>query len=252
MKILISEDDAASRKFMFQFMERYGECDMVVDGLETIDAFLIALREQKPYDLIFLDIMMPKLDGMKTLKAIRDLEKQYGIAAEKCTRIILTTALDETRLVEAAFGYGCDAYAAKPIDTKKLMEVMEKLGLLTGNIGGKPGLLTEAGVNGSGADVISVYSSPEQEGAPGASGYFRKVQALPGCRLEVTMETGTTIYFDFSSRLGTVRFGKLKDEELFLSVRTDGNYLIFDKAGSMPLKIAASEFMDLVLIDRGR
>lgn len=81
-------------------------------------------------------------------------------------------------------------------------------------------------------------------------GYFIRVQASPGYALEVIMGTGTTILFNFLSRLNTIRFGALRDEEMFQSVRTDGNCLIFEKNGKIPVKITASEFMDLVLIDR--
>jgi len=82
------------------------------------------------------------------------------------------------------------------------------------------------------------------------AGYFKSVRALPDYQLEVTMGTGTTIHFDFRTRLNTARFGMLRDGEVFRNVRTDGNYLIFQKNGRMPVKITASEFMDLVLIDR--
>ena len=83
-------------------------------------------------------------------------------------------------------------------------------------------------------------------------GYFRSVQALPGRRLEVTMETGSVIRFDFCGRLNTARFGMLSDEELFQSVYTDGDYLIFHRVGMMPVRITAAEFMDMVLIDRSK
>ncbi len=130
MRILIAEDDLVSRNFMSKFLSRYGECDLVVDGLETIDAFLMALKDNDPYSLIFLDIMMPKVDGVKALKSIRDLEKQFGILQDRRVKIIMTTALTEAQLVQTAFDYGCEAYATKPIDTHKLIEVMEKLGLI--------------------------------------------------------------------------------------------------------------------------
>lgn len=83
-------------------------------------------------------------------------------------------------------------------------------------------------------------------------GYFTSVHALSDYQLEVLMRTGSTIYFDFRPRLDTIRFGELRDKGLFQSVRTDGDYLIFEKTGKMPIKITASEFMDLVLIDRRR
>lgn len=130
MKILIAEDDLASRKFLFKVLSRYGDCDLVVDGLEALDAYLIALKDSDPYDLICLDIMMPKVDGVKVLKNIRDLEAQKGIPPEKRSKIIMTTALAETQFVKNAFDIGCDAYAAKPIDIAKLTDVLKNLGLI--------------------------------------------------------------------------------------------------------------------------
>jgi two-component system chemotaxis response regulator CheY len=133
MRILIAEDDFASRKFLFKFLSRYGECDLVVDGLEALDAFLLSIKENMHYDLVCLDIMMPKVDGVKVLKSIRDLENQKGIKPEERAKVIMTTALGETSLVQSAFDIGCDAYAAKPIDTGKLIEVLIKFGLITEN-----------------------------------------------------------------------------------------------------------------------
>ncbi|QHQ62747.1 response regulator [Anaerocolumna sedimenticola] len=130
MRILIAEDDLASRKFLFKFLSAYGECDLVVDGVETLDAFLMAMKDGNPYDLICLDIMMPKVDGVKVLKYIRDLESQQGFLPEKRSKIIMTTALAETQFVQNAFDIGCDAYAAKPIDTQKLIDVLKKLELI--------------------------------------------------------------------------------------------------------------------------
>lgn len=127
MRILIAEDDLISRKFLSAFLSKYGECDIVVDGLEALDAFLLSLKDEKPYDLICLDIMMPKVDGVKVLKAIRDIETQKGMLPEKRSKIIMTTALAEADFVQKAFEIGCDAYAAKPIDTTKLLEVINKL-----------------------------------------------------------------------------------------------------------------------------
>lgn len=130
MKILIVEDDMVSRRFLGKFLAQYGECDIVVDGMEALDAYLIAIKEEEPYDLICLDIMMPKVDGVKVLKAIRDFEVQRGILPENKVKIIIITALADTEFVNTAFDLGCEAYAAKPVDTEKLVEVMNKLGVI--------------------------------------------------------------------------------------------------------------------------
>ena len=131
MKILIAEDDLASRKFIFKFLSAYGDCDMTVDGLEALDAFMMALNEGEPYDMVCLDIMMPRLDGVKTLKAIREIEKEKGIKHSQRVKIIMTTALNDTDTVFGTFDTGCDAYAAKPIDTTKMIDVMRRLTLIT-------------------------------------------------------------------------------------------------------------------------
>lgn len=130
MRILIVEDDLASRKFMSKFLSAYGECDITIDGMEALEAFMMAWDDGKPYDLICLDIMMPTLDGEKTLKMIRDIEKQKGIEDSNRVKIIMTTALNDTDRVFNAFETGCEAYASKPINTDKLVEVIKKLGLI--------------------------------------------------------------------------------------------------------------------------
>lgn len=129
MKILIAEDDMASRRFLAKFLSQYGDYDVVVDGMETLDAYLIAIKEKAPYDLICLDIMMPKADGVKVLKTIRDFEMQNGVLPKNRVKIIMVTALANTELVDKAFEYGCEAYAAKPIDIDKFIEVLNKIGI---------------------------------------------------------------------------------------------------------------------------
>lgn len=128
LKILIAEDDIASRKFLWKLLGEFGECDMVINGLEAIDAYMISIKEKDNYDLICLDIMMPKVDGIKVLKTIRDLERQHK--TKKKTKIIMITALSEAEVVDDAFSKGADAYATKPLDIEKLVTVMRNLELI--------------------------------------------------------------------------------------------------------------------------
>ncbi|MGE5372563.1 MAG: response regulator [Solirubrobacterales bacterium] len=132
MRVLIVEDDLVSRKFLYKFLSEYGDCDITVDGMEAIEAVLLAWDEGKPYELICLDIMMPRVDGLKTLKMIRDLESERGVTEDKRVKVIMTTVLNDTQNVFDAFQSGCEAYAAKPIDTEKLADVLHKLGLISG------------------------------------------------------------------------------------------------------------------------
>ncbi len=258
---MIAEDDLISRSFLSGFLREYGTCDLVADGPEALDAFLTAWKDKAPYHLICLDITMPRADGMKVLKGIRDLEKQYGVTPENRVKIMITTESAQAGLVRKAFADGCDACVTKPIDTQKLAEGMEKLELA----GEKPRdgwseqARVEAGFNhqfGLAATqrrkITDTFPTIPGGGDAVERSYFKSVCALPDCQLEVIMETGSIIHFDFRSRLNTSRFRRLMDKELFGNVRTDGNCLIFEKAGKMSVIITASEFMDLVLIDRRR
>jgi two-component system chemotaxis response regulator CheY len=130
MRILIAEDDFASRKFMLKFLSNYGDCDVTVDGMEAVDAFLMALEDGEGYDLVTLDIMMPVLDGYQALKAIRDIEKERGIPEENMAKIIMTTALNEGRNVKKAFELGCTVYSGKPINQEKFEGVLKKFGMM--------------------------------------------------------------------------------------------------------------------------
>jgi len=130
MKILLAEDDFSTRKFMAGFLSRYGECDVVVDGMEAVDAFLLALEDDEPYDLVCLDIMMPVMDGYQALVGIRNLEKERGVPKEKAAKVIMTTALNEEKNVKMAFELGCTVYSGKPIDQEKFELVLKKFNLI--------------------------------------------------------------------------------------------------------------------------
>ncbi|MCX7708701.1 MAG: response regulator [Clostridia bacterium] len=131
MKILVAEDDKVSRDFLSRFLSPYGVCDPVIDGLEALDALFIAMKENKPYDLVCLDIMMPKVDGVRVLKAIRDMEKQKGMLPEKRSKVIITTALAGSDFIDKAWDIGCDSCIEKPIDTELLISEIKRLGLIS-------------------------------------------------------------------------------------------------------------------------
>ena len=137
MRILIAEDDPSSREFLFKLLKKYGECDLAVDGFEALDAFLISVKENNPYDLLCIDIMMPKFDGLKVLKAIRDIEAQRNTVPERRVKIILTTALDISKDARNSFEIEYDAFIPKPINTIKLLEILQIMGLIADNSKGE-------------------------------------------------------------------------------------------------------------------
>ena len=131
MRILIVEDDFVGRKVMHQLLLEYGECDVAVDGVEAVKAFDLAWEANQPYDVMFLDIMMPNMSGHEALKIIRDKEKERGVTPQKEVRVIMTSALDDVKNVtQSFFQGGASAYRVKPIERRKVIEELRKLGLV--------------------------------------------------------------------------------------------------------------------------
>jgi two-component system chemotaxis response regulator CheY len=117
MRILVVEDDYASRRIMQKYLAVFGDVDVVVDGEEAVEAFKISWQESAPYTVIFLDIMLPKTDGQAALKKIRELEKGYGIKPANGVKVVMTTALGDPRnVVEACMTERPESYLVKPIE----------------------------------------------------------------------------------------------------------------------------------------
>lgn len=131
MRILIVEDDAVSRMLLQRILQDIGECDTVEDGQQGIEAFERALASGKPYELVCLDIMMPKVDGQQALKTMRALERASGRQPDQEVPIVMTTALDdEHNISEAYYSGGATAYAPKPIERALLLDLLKNLHII--------------------------------------------------------------------------------------------------------------------------
>jgi two-component system chemotaxis response regulator CheY len=122
MKTLVVEDDHSSRLVLHRYLSKFGECHIAVNGKEAIGAFQSARGSGVPYDLICMDIMMPEMDGLTALREIRELERLDNVLAGAGVKIVMTTALNDSKNVFAAFNSLCDAYVTKPVEIAKLRQ----------------------------------------------------------------------------------------------------------------------------------
>lgn len=130
MKILIVEDDFVSRKFMTKFLSKYGVCQTAEDGEQAVEMYKDAAEQQRPYDLICLDIVMPRMDGYKTLELIRSYEEEQGITSQEGVKVIMTTGMEVGTNITKAFELGCVAYTSKPIDIVQFDSLLQQLQLI--------------------------------------------------------------------------------------------------------------------------
>ena len=129
-RYLIVDDDRVCRELIRAIIEPYGQCIFAVDGQEAIEAVRLALEDAEPYDLIALDIMMPRVSGHDALTAIRKLEAERGIYGSDGVKIIMTTALRDSKHCIQSFREGCESYVTKPVVEEELLGEMRGLGLL--------------------------------------------------------------------------------------------------------------------------
>ena len=130
MKALIVEDEFITRKIIQKILSEYGNCDVAVDGEEAINAFNLAWEEKEPYDLICMDIMMPKINGQEALKKIRELENEMKIKPEQAAKVIMVSSIDDAISISSSFKMGATAYIVKPVEKHKILDEVRNLGLI--------------------------------------------------------------------------------------------------------------------------
>ena len=130
MKALVVEDDFITSQVMKEILLSFGECDVAENGVEAIQYFSESYTHDDPYSIIFLDIMMPEIDGQETLERIRAIENQNGVYGLDSVKIVMTTALDDFDNIKVAFKNQCEGYIVKPINKDKIINILLRLEIL--------------------------------------------------------------------------------------------------------------------------
>lgn len=109
IRILIVDDDHITLNLLVAMSKRegYQNVEMAKNGRDSLKKFLV----QKPH-IVFLDIEMPELDGIETLRAI----KEYGIT----TQIVMVSATATADRVSAAKAGGASGFIVKPASQKRI------------------------------------------------------------------------------------------------------------------------------------
>jgi two-component system, sensor histidine kinase and response regulator len=115
LKILVVEDNHLNQKMIYTYLTRQAHTvQLAGNGLEAIETL-----KSHTFDLIFMDVQMPIMDGLEATRKIREMEGQNNR-----TPIIAMTAYalqgDNQRCLEA----GMDDYISKPLDTRRLIQVI--------------------------------------------------------------------------------------------------------------------------------
>ncbi len=117
LSILVAEDNPSNQRVLVEMLKRLGyRPDAVADGREVLQALQI-----RPYDLVFMDIQMPEMDGLTATREIRKLWPENG------PKVVAITAFamdgDREKCLEA----GADDYIAKPVKVDDLAMLLRNI-----------------------------------------------------------------------------------------------------------------------------
>jgi len=130
MRFLIADDNQMNQNLMHIIFKPYGTCDIVSNGLEVMEKYLDSIKTNSPYDLICLDILMPTMDGHKTLHKIRMIENEKNIKYEDRTLIMMVTGIDNDIDRVRSICSEADAIMVKPVTVKSVREKLIELQLI--------------------------------------------------------------------------------------------------------------------------
>jgi len=123
LRILVAEDNPSNQKVMVEMLKKMGyRPDAVADGREVID-----LLERRPYDVVFMDVRMPDMDGLQATKEIR---RRWPVNGPK---IIATTAYALPGDREKCLRAGMDDYLSKPVQKGEIARILKRHGRTRGD-----------------------------------------------------------------------------------------------------------------------
>jgi len=115
-RVLLAEDDSTIREVIGLMLKTANyDVDVAEDGLKAVEMW-----EKGGYDIVLMDVQMPRLDGFGASRAIREKEQEHG----GHTPIVAMTARAQKEDEENCLAAGMDAYISKPINFKKSLQVI--------------------------------------------------------------------------------------------------------------------------------
>ena len=122
LRILMAEDNAVNQRVIGLALQRAGfRHDVVADGDEVLPALRRAADAGRPYDVVLMDIRMPRVDGIDAGRAVRADD------ALPQPRIVAMTADVTAAKREACFAAGFDGFLSKPLDREALVRVLSDI-----------------------------------------------------------------------------------------------------------------------------
>ena len=120
LKALIVDDSDMSRRIASRIVSRVFACDQAEDGSVAVSKYKEAIDAGEPYDIIFMDVIMPEMDGKEAVRKIREHEENTG---QQRTPIIMVSASETLEGIEGMV----NGLLRKALSKEALDEILREL-----------------------------------------------------------------------------------------------------------------------------
>ncbi|MDQ7831408.1 MAG: response regulator [Desulfovibrionaceae bacterium] len=131
MKFLFVDDDESILLFLGECLAPYAVCVPAHNGAEAVSAFGRAMAGGEPFTVVFMDILMPDMDGNRVVRELRHMEQAQGVPEAGRFKLVMISVCTDTKNVNESFFDGlADAYIPKPLRADALLRELRKLGMI--------------------------------------------------------------------------------------------------------------------------
>ena len=127
MRFLLVDDDESVLSYLETVLSPFARCHGVLSGEEAVKAFDAAHAEGNPYDAVFMDILMPGMDGHQSAEILRDREARLGVDELHAFKLVMVSSLvDDANVTRAFFSTQAVCYIVKPLQKDKVIEELRQ------------------------------------------------------------------------------------------------------------------------------
>ncbi len=127
LSVLVAEDNEINALLIRSLLTRLGHRPVIAtDGEQALESWIAAEIAGAPYDLVLMDVQMPKLDGIETTKKIREREAERSLRHTPVIALTANTLVDDRY---ACFEAGMDGFLIKPLDREKLADALASVNI---------------------------------------------------------------------------------------------------------------------------
>ncbi len=126
-KILVVDDEPGLTEPLREILEDEGYDIVVVHtGKRALEEYELSVKDKKLFDLILLDIILPRMSGLEVLNTIRASEKTRQVKGDARIPVIMLSGLKESWM-DDAYEDGCNDYIIKPYDVDDLLAKIKEM-----------------------------------------------------------------------------------------------------------------------------